>query len=100
MDKLLKSSCFQIQAFRYGDLMKQKCLLLERKSKKTLYKILRCRDMMATRVYIVKTVIFPVVTNSSENSNTRNVEEKSIPFNGSVGENCYEYLGLKEQIVH
>lgn len=37
--------------------------------------------MMATKVYIVKTIIFPVVTNSSENWNTRKAEEKSMPLN-------------------
>lgn len=53
-----------------------------------------------TEIYIVKTIIFPVVTNSSENWNTRKAEEKSMPFNGSVGENCYKYLRVEEQILH
>ena len=73
------------------------CLLLGRKSMTNLDSILKSRDITSTtKVHLVKTMVFPVVTYGCETWIVKKTEcQELILLNCGVGEDSWESLGLQ-----
>ena len=70
-------------------------LLLERKVMTNLDSILKSRDItLATKVRLVKAIVFPVVIYGCESWTVKKVEELML-LNCGVGEDSSESLGLQ-----
>ena len=89
---LQKSLQMVIAAMKLKD-----ALLLGSKFMTNLDSILKSRDItLPTKVCLVKTMVFPVVTDGCESWTVRKLStEKLMLLNCGVGEDSWESLGLK-----
>ena len=74
----------------------KKCLLLGRKTMTNLGSVLKSRDItLATKVHIVKAMVFPVVMYRSESCTIRKLSTKELMFLNCAREDSWESLGLQ-----